>query len=316
MIESLSITQGNFKVHLGEMIRGINQKGVKFIKILPDYCAMLVKAQPSGKDGRHVCTVYFPDMFKDQLVGFADILQGKVGQEDLVEDEYVTDDQQDKQEQVSETLPMVESSLIASTLKRQQEYQAEKDLLTADMQVLIIGNIFEKHATGWIEKKDLFKLLDSFKLAIASRKVIGRLLGFGYLEKDPANPEKRSKLTQSACLLINPQIAPVVPVIAISQEDEKILKMIEDIKIASNEFCVLTQERVGILEDIEKLSRRKPLLEQRLAAFTKIITKKIAEIEENIKNKHLAEDEIVLKITPRMVEANRRMELLNNELPL
>lgn len=314
MITSLEITQGNFKIHLGENIRGINKKGMKFIKILPEFSAILVKAQPSGKDGRHVCTVYFPDMYKDELLRFSEILQNKVGQEDFAVEEIIESDKNSSPVETS-ALPEVESA--EKILIKQQQYQAENSILTPEMQALILGDILDKKGTGWIEKGDLFKLLDALKLGCATNRLIGKLLRQGYLEDDAKNSGKRSRLTQAACLLIStPVAAPFSNIDSVAKEEDiKILTMLESLREASGAYDMFSADCTRAQAELERVSARSVQLQARLQKITTLIERKLEEVKGKILQKNLEIETIALKITPRMIEANRRLEIMFSDLP-
>lgn len=313
MIKSLGITQGNFKVHLGENIRGINEKGVKLIRILPEYCAIEVAAQPSGKEGRHKCIVYFPDMYKKDLAKFADILLKNVGQEEFIEEEIIETGQED----VSEQVPVVVNADIAKTiLAKKKEHEMEQLLKTPEMQASIIAEIFEKKGTGWIERRELFKIVNDLKLEYAANKLIGRLFSFGYIERDTKNPDKRSKLTPSACFLIK-HVMPL-PAEEVKSDiviDLKAMSMFEALSEAAAMYAQLTEEHVASVNEIENLKQRAMELAKRIEKITLICTEQKQIIDLKIADKVNEACEIQKKITPRLVEASRRFEIICSELP-
>jgi hypothetical protein len=313
VIESFGITQGHFKVHLGENIKGINERGIKLIRPLPEYCAIEVAAQPSVKEGRHKCLVYFPDMYKKDLAKFADILLKKVGQEDVIEEEIVETGQED----VSQQVPVVVSTDIAETiLAKKKEHEMEQLLKTPEMQASIIAEIFEKKGTGWIERRELFKIVNDLKLEYAANKLIGRLFSFGYIERDTENPNKRSKLTPSACFLIKHVIPlPLEEAKSDIVIDLKVMSMFEALSEAAAMYAKLTEEHFASVNEIENLKQRAMELAKRIEKITSICMEQKQAIDLKIANKTREVADIQKKITPRLIEASRRYEILCSELP-
>lgn len=307
MIASLNITQGNFKVHLNARIRGIRKNGIKFVKLMSEYNAMSITAQSSGKDGRHICILYFPDMYKDQLVKFGDNLKEKVGQEDLADDEIIEDDKQSLQDVTEEVVVPVQID-VESAEDKQLRILAENLILNTEMLTLITGDIFEKKGTGWIKKSELFSLLRALELKYPIHRLIGKLFNLGYLEKDPEQPEKRSRLTSAACLLVS---SPAV----IKEDDAKILDMFESLKVAAADYVPLLNEQATVTMELTKLIGNSIWLEEKLEKITKIILQRAKENEDKLLAKKHELKAINEKITPRMIEANRRLEIMFSDLP-
>ena len=312
MIQSLDITQGNFKIHLGKNIRGVSQKGIKFIKVLPQYCAIWVKAQPSGKEGRHECTVYFPDIYKNDLGKFGELLQSKVGQEDWADEEVIPE------EEIATTMDDVKATIIdvehvENAIIRQQQYQAEALILSAEMLSLIVGDIFEKKGTGWIFKSALFKILNNLKLQYATNKLIGRLFHLGYLERDPENLEKRSRLTQSACLLINAPIPLDTGhkiVIGSSEDDLKVYNAVDFLRRSNAIYKKLLINQSKAFDELEKLKCADEKLQKRISRLAELMEVKMQENLVMINEKSLEIEKISQGITPRLIEASKRFEII------
>jgi CRISPR/Cas system CSM-associated protein Csm2 small subunit len=159
--------------------------------------------------------------------------------------------------------------------------------------------------------------LNSLKLEYASNRLIGKLFHLGYLERDPENPDKRSRLTQSACLLINgPAVQPVVSSgIVVKEEDVKILTILDSLKQAAGAYSALSEEHTKAVNDLEKMNLRSIQLQKRFEKYTELITKKIENSEKEVSEKTSEIEVIAAKITPRMIEANRRLELMFSDLP-
>ncbi|NTW27063.1 MAG: hypothetical protein HGA36_01940 [Candidatus Moranbacteria bacterium] len=312
MIASLNITQGNFKVHLSARIRGIRKNGIKFVKLMSEYNAMSITAQSSGKDGRHICILYFPDMYKDQLTKFGDDLKERVGQEDLAADEIIEDEKQDATGEIAAPVQIG----IESAEAKQQRYLAENLFLNTDMLTLIAGDILEKKGTGWVTKGELFKLLRNLNLDFPSNKLIGKLLSLGYLEKDPEQPDKRSRLTPSACLLVNgPSADTASSINIVENEDVKILSMFDSLKTAAADYSVISKQQEAAVFELKNLIANSIYLEEKLEKITKIIQQRMVENQDKLLAKKHELKAIGYKITPRMTEANRRLELMFSDLP-
>jgi|GEM_PF-5461207 len=248
-----------------------------------------------------------------QLAKFAKTLQQKVGQENFSEEELIGDD---AKEVAQEAAPQSVIELPVSTLARQQEFLAETELFTLEMQALIVSNIFDKKGTGWIVKKDLFKLSDSFDLNFPSNKLIGRLLRLGYLENDKDNPGKRSRLTQQACMLIGKlEQLPTTASAVIKEEDLEILIKLDALKEAAGLYTSLSKELCDVLNDKKRISDATAQLKEKLESITLLANKKIEENEGIIFEKNAQAEAVANSITPRMIEASRRLELMFSDLP-
>ena len=211
---------------------------------------------------------------------------------------------------MQEEIDLVEKSLI-----RQKQYQTENFLLTPEMLTLIISDIYDKKGTGWMTKGSLFKIVNAMKLQHPNNRLIGKLFHLGYLERDPQNPDNRSKLTQAACLLIKGPAAEIITKQVISEEEVKVLSLFESLKTASVEYLSLQESQARIDNELSKLQENSLYLEKKLEKLTQIILKRAEENEIEIGKKKLALEEVSAKITPRLIEAHRRFEMLNSDLP-
>lgn len=309
-IKSLGVENGDFKVHLGRNIKGGTQKGIRFIKLLPESNAVVLKAQPNTRDGRHICALYLPDKYKNQLSEFAEILQKKVGKEDLDQDELIAAVEDLHKENPPANEQQLEVYQIENILLKQQQYEVKKAILTTEMLTLIVSEIFGKHGTGWIIKKEIFSLLNKLKLEYPANKLIGQLLRLGYLEKDPVDLDNRSRLSHSACLLIG---VTSIELTSKEGESEKIFRALNMAKEANDACASILKDEIKARNDLEKLEARKVHLKERLEALKSVFGEKIKENEKKIVLKKEEIESIVTVKNLKIIESSQRLEDMCNE---
>lgn len=308
-LESLGIDQGNFKLHLGKQIKGGTKKGVKFISFLPMGSGMLLKAQPSGKDGRHVCQLYFPEMFKDQLTQLADKLSQEVGQEELTDDEDVVKESQQEAE-VGQEASSPDVFEIAATVA-----YSEDDFLSNEMLTLILSEIIDKKGFAWIKKGQLFEIIRKLELSIPSNVLIGRLFSKGYLEKDPDFPDTRSRLTKAAGSLVTCFAAPAKEVSTIDEETMNLALQILQLKKDAKSLELYSDEMKRIREESDKLKQQDARLEERLHRIMDAIGRRRHALKLSREQNESEEESLKKKLEP-LEEANRKLQILAGIMPI
>lgn len=314
----LEISQGNFKVHLGKQIRGGTEKGIKFIKLLPEGSGMIVKAQPAGKDGRHICTLKFPDMYKSQLSEFAEKLREKCGQEEISAEEE-TEELQEVAENPEDAAPAEADQGVTPELSKQQYYLPESEVLSSDMVTLILSEIHEKRGFEWVDKRMLFRIIKSLKLSFPENVLIGRLLKMGYLEKNPDNPLSSSRLSFSAKFLLEEaridKMTQGMELVSYDEEELKILNSFKELRRLADEHAVLQESLAHDTRQLDSLTVKKEQFRERIERFNNLARIKMEEMETQITQTEEKIKQTKEKITPRMVGATRKYEILVSDLP-
>jgi hypothetical protein len=321
MIESLGIVDGDFKIHLGKVIPGASKKGLKLLRVLHQYCAIVVGAQPSGKDARHACTVYFPDVYKSQLDRFAEVLMKNNGKEKLSEEEIET---------IIKDKDTTENTLSeAEIAQRQYKIQLEREALdaifTPDLLASIVTHIYEKNEfdkateeTVWVGKDKLFKQIHELGLKkhCPANQIIGRLFKGKYLQGDPARPGEYSSISDSGLAFIGKQRKKIDTISCEEKNtvtkiaEENILQLrLQKLFESAKEFNRISLQSHVISDELKALMDRQIFLSQQKS----LIEKELLEVEMEIREKEMEAADLAEKLTPGLLEAHRR---IMEELPV
>lgn len=316
----LGITQGNFEVHLGKQVKGGMEDGIKYLELLPGNSGILVKVQPSGRGGRHICTLKFPDMYKNRLSEFAEMLREKCGQEEVTPEDEIEELQFEGEvnnQDVAAPVDVATERKVEGIDLSKQEYLEESVVLAHDMLILILSEIYEKKGMEWIEKKILFRIIKSLKLSFPDNKLIGRLLRMGYLEKNPDNPLNSSRLSSSAKFLLEEvrieKMTRGMELVAYDEEELKVLKNFKEIRLLAEQHVLLQENLNSGLHNFEILLAEKERLRDRIEKFNNLARAKMEAIVLRIAEEEGKISKTKQEITPRMQEATRRYEILTSE---
>lgn len=291
MLQKAGFEQGEFKILLGERIKGKNHtKGIRLVRFDETRNSFILKVQPDSNDSRHVCTINLPELYRKEAANHFEKLQSIY--------EVVTETEVEENESAesnTKTSPPEATSQVIEEIKPIPIAPARIMIPDKEMFACIITEILQFGGKGYLSSRRLFEIVRKLKLEIAEDKLVGMLLRHGYLEPNEDKGKKISRISASGYDLMEAYSGkhnyelmetyngkrPPSESMSVSEEQQKF----NTIRILAEKHQALKNQTKPFIEEIAGIEN------------------KISEMKTQIEKTRILISEIEKQITPEMEAA-------------